>query len=434
MGLSGNNPKQRIPDDPRNTKWANDTSAPGFRLLSSMGWTPTAPSLGNAESQSLILTGGGSTFSKKVSVIPTAKDNTLGIGARKNGAGIGGIRAMGVPMGSMGFVSASVPGEGAVEEPVAKTGGEFGRLLERLNAAKLAAAAAEALEGGATEEGESKRDKKRKRDREQDDNAASAAVESAPTSLINTPSPIVPLSPAASAPASPAGTILKNPRMAARSKHLRAKRMASSSNAAAMAEILGIAPPSATPIPPPSFTASVLPSSIPAIPFARPSIGQSQPISIAGPSTEGFPEAPRRAFPMFASSAGTGLQATFEVPTVAVIEQAIEIAVLDETEKEKLKREKRERKEAKRSKKADKGDTVVDCANDSPPVIEAPPVRKFPSFLSASTTGLAATFKMPKEVEIAPLVNEEVDEAERKRLKRARKEEKRARKEAAESA
>ncbi|KAL8280971.1 hypothetical protein RQP46_006650 [Phenoliferia psychrophenolica] len=384
MGLSGTKQKQRIPDDPRNTKWANDTSAPGFRLLSSMGWTPTAPALGNVDSQSLISLGGGSTFSKKISVIPTAKDNTLGIGARKAGAGIGGIRAMGLPVGSMG----------------------------------------------------------------------------APVTPLELPSPLDPLSPATSTPASPAlTTLLKNPRMAARSKHLRAKRMVSTASAAAMAEILGIAPPSDSPSPSASSRSpSVLPSSISSVPFAT-KHATSEPLKIAGPSDEGFPEAPKRAFPMFASaSAGTGLAATFVPPVV--VETTVEQPVEEETEKAKLKREKRERKDAKRSKK----EAAAATTSPADVVVEAPapaPARKFPSFTSSSSSVIAATFEAPPPavVEVVEEVvvkerkrdkksrksdvamdvdspaaegGEEVDEKERKLAKKARKEEKRRIKAAAE--
>lgn len=188
---------------------STDTNAPGFRLLSSMGWTPTAPGLGNVESQSLIVAGGGSGISKKISVIPTAKDNTLGIGARKAGAGIGGLSRMGLPISSMGFVAASAPGAGAAaEENVPKSGGEFGRLLERLNSAKLAAAAADAAQDGGDAP-----DKKRKHD--EVDAAERAVVESAPVTPLALDSPLAPLSPSGSAPASPALTpLLKNPRMA----------------------------------------------------------------------------------------------------------------------------------------------------------------------------------------------------------------------------
>lgn len=223
--------------------------------------------------------------------------------------------------------------------------------------------------------------------------------------------------------------------------------MASSSNAAAMAEILGIAPPSATP--PPKISASVLPSSLSSIPFARPSLGTSAPLEIAGPSTDGFPEAPKRAFPTFTSaSAGTGLQATFDEPVAAVVPPV-------ETEKEQLKREKRERKDAKRAKKEAASAPVDDApVLEEPPAVVEAPVRKFPMFASSSSV-IAATFAAPPPPAVEEAVvevvkdkkrdkksrqsvamdvdtpesaaegGEEVDEAERKRLKKLRKEEKR---------
>lgn len=113
-----------------------------------MGWTPDAPSLGLAASQDLIAANGGSRFSKKISMIPIAKDDNMGIGARRGtgaGGGLGSIRAMGQPaMGGMGmgFVTASAGTDSAEAQPAPKAGGEFGRLLERLNKAKEAAAAA----------------------------------------------------------------------------------------------------------------------------------------------------------------------------------------------------------------------------------------------------------------------------------------------------
>lgn len=125
-----------------------------------MGWTPDAPSLGLAASQDLIAANGGSRFSKKISMIPTAKDDNMGIGARRGGGsagGLGSLRAMGQPatggMG-MGFVTATSSHDGSDKREAPKSGGEFGRLLERLNKAKAEAAAASAstsTSGDATE-------------------------------------------------------------------------------------------------------------------------------------------------------------------------------------------------------------------------------------------------------------------------------------------
>jgi Pin2-interacting protein X1 len=227
MGLSGNTRKTKIPDDPRNTKWANDVSAPGFRLLSSMGWTPASPSLGLAASQDLITAGGSRAFSKKISVIPIAKDDNLGIGARR-GAGSGGMRAMGVPMmlggsAGMGFVTAAPvvrDDDGVVVPQIATAtsggGGEFGRLLERLNAANSARNSAtpeveEVVEEEAKEETKAerkarklkKKELKRKRSADDEDSVA----ETIPEAVIE---PVV----VALDPNALSTMLLRNPRMA----------------------------------------------------------------------------------------------------------------------------------------------------------------------------------------------------------------------------
>lgn len=233
MGLAGNKQKQKIPDDPRNTKWSTgayprctvdsradvhilDTSAPGFRLLSSMGWTPSAPGLGLAASQDLITQGGSRAFSKKISSIPIAKADNLGIGAR-GGSGIGSLRAMGQPatggMG-MGFVTAATTTISSTVTEGVKTGkgGEFGRLLERLNAAasqspspapEETVEAVELSEEAARKLAKKERkEKKRKREAGEDDTPVESPAAEA-------------LSPVLSPEASPAPTgLLKNPRMA----------------------------------------------------------------------------------------------------------------------------------------------------------------------------------------------------------------------------
>lgn len=143
MGLSGAKAKQRIQDDPRNLRWAQDTSAPGYRLLASMGWDPASkPSLG--------LT--APTFStKKIAAVPTAKDGMLGLGARKGQAALAGPRSMMSASANvkMGFVTAAAgAGPESSEDAAATaaqkkpaTGGEFGSLLARLNSATPASSA-----------------------------------------------------------------------------------------------------------------------------------------------------------------------------------------------------------------------------------------------------------------------------------------------------
>lgn len=192
-----------------------------------MGWTPDAPNLGLAASQDLIAAGGSTAYNKKISVIPLAKDDNLGIGARRGGA-IGSIRAMGVPaiggMG-MGFVTAS-GGSGEPQE-APKQGGEFGRLLERLNKAKEEALLA-AKESGAPvvevevaiedkqskeERKKVKKEKKRKRAAEEEEEEESSAGNTESDAPVATLTTVMEVSPAPSSGAS-TPTILKNPRMA----------------------------------------------------------------------------------------------------------------------------------------------------------------------------------------------------------------------------
>lgn len=216
-----------------------------------------------------------------------------------------------------------------------------------------------------------------------------------------------------------------------------------------MAEILGIAPSTST-------SASASPSASPApervshIPStglapsafgagigsggAGGGIGsgvRSEPPAISPPSTEGWPTAPPRSFPAFASASTSlgGMPATFEaekeviskptgmaayanmfakastsasaIPSTfdAVPAPSVETSPAPgETDKQREKREKRERKEAKRSKKEVKE-------------VEAPvaaPSAPLPGFASALTTSFPST--------IAP----EETKAERKARKEAK--------------
>jgi len=113
-----------------------------------MGWDPSSnPSLGNTESQAAIFANGGSAFSKKISSIPIAKEDNLGIGMKRGSAAsvVGTLKAMGVPGGGIGagaakvsgFVTAgsgsSTPNGGGQGS---SQGGEFGGLLARLNKMK----------------------------------------------------------------------------------------------------------------------------------------------------------------------------------------------------------------------------------------------------------------------------------------------------------
>lgn len=202
------------------------------------------------------------------------------------------------------------------------------------------------------------------------------------------------------------------------------------SDATAMAEILGIAPPAS-----PSVSGSASPAiahqgissaSIPPVSFSRQVV---EPI-INGPKEDGWPTAPPRAFPTFASSSSTGLAATFAAPVV--VDEVVSSAVEGETEKQKEKREKKERKELKK-KGREVAATVVEVATKP---------STFPMFAASSTAGLAATFEeSPAVVEPAKKEKKKrsrsdevvvegatvgVDEAERKRAKKARKAERKA--------
>jgi hypothetical protein len=120
-----------------------------------MGWDPSSnPSLGNSDSQALILQNGGTSFSKKISSIPIAKEDNLGIGMKRGTAAsvVGSLKALGVPPGSSsnliglgsggvvkpqvtGFVTAG-SGSNTPNGQSSSQGGEFGGLLARLNKLK----------------------------------------------------------------------------------------------------------------------------------------------------------------------------------------------------------------------------------------------------------------------------------------------------------
>ncbi|CAH7674742.1 hypothetical protein PPACK8108_LOCUS9674, partial [Phakopsora pachyrhizi] len=92
MGLSARREKQKIGDDPRNTRWAKDESNPGFKLLSSMGWSPSRISLGlgasSNESNNNIESNknpNGSSWKKlPTSTLPIIKSSNLGLGCNPN--------------------------------------------------------------------------------------------------------------------------------------------------------------------------------------------------------------------------------------------------------------------------------------------------------------------------------------------------------------
>jgi hypothetical protein len=178
--------------------------------------------------------------------------------------------------------------------------------------------------------------------------------------------------------------------------------MAISSNAAAMAEILGIAPPlSGSSSPAPASPHS--PASFSPAPFSIPTSLLPTVTNSEVKGEDGWPTPPPRAFPVFASSSTTGLAATF---TAAPI--------VEETEKEIAKRQKKERKEARQVKREDKA-----AKKAGPSVVEVPKAS-YPAFTSSTSTTLAATFDIAAVVEEKVLSKAEEKE-EKKRAKKALK-------------
>ena len=213
-----------------------DTSAPGFRLLASMGWNPESnPSLGNAESQAAIIANGGSAFpAGKSPPTPLAKDDNLGIGM-KRGTGahvVGSLRAIGVApvsgANAVGPGSGSTPNPGFVSAGSGTAtpqdgvtgggsgGGEFGNLLARLNKLKE-------MNGGVISQSSASPspapDSKKKRKRSgsssssssssSDDSSSDESEAAAPVASTSQTA-----SPAPPAPSAAALALLKNPRMA----------------------------------------------------------------------------------------------------------------------------------------------------------------------------------------------------------------------------
>lgn len=250
----------------------------------------------------------------------------------------------------------------------------------------------------------------------------------------------------------------------ARSKHLRAKRLATANNSLAMAEILGIAPPT-----PAESSASASPRVSPP-PSTRPGISSGMlvgtvapPLEVSPPNGETFPAVPPRkevtsgmaGFPSFAKASTSSLKATFDDTAstprtglggagigaggagsssglasmfakastsslAATFQPAaekkeangddVEMAGEQESEKSRLKREKREKKEAKRAKKEAKAAPIESA-------------EALPGFAPA-----AAGTSLPSTVGEVPLVdgNGDSDEAKRKREKQEKKERKEA--------
>jgi hypothetical protein len=174
MGLAGASTKRKITDDPRNTRWRNDTSAPGFKMLTAMcvsrsralpsasqlahrGWTP--------ESAALNPTTSAPAGRRALTSIPSAKDDTLGIGATPTTSASSVFAAFGSRAG-LRFVTAGASDE--VRRHRKTEGGEFASLLDRLNTSASASPAPEAP----TASGEERPRKKTKRWRAEEDEVA----------------------------------------------------------------------------------------------------------------------------------------------------------------------------------------------------------------------------------------------------------------------
>jgi hypothetical protein len=165
MGLGGRREKQVIPADPRNTRWINDTTSPGHRLLSSMGYDPA-----NANSSQHKVGLYGHETSKRLRQIPIAKGGMEGIGFKPSGPGanvaLGALPSKMAGAPTMASAASSIFSKlgsraalqfvtaGSSKEVInkAKTeGGEFGGLLARLNAASSASATPEPMDLKVTE-------------------------------------------------------------------------------------------------------------------------------------------------------------------------------------------------------------------------------------------------------------------------------------------
>ncbi|KAH9809023.1 hypothetical protein DFH28DRAFT_906989 [Melampsora americana] len=278
MGLSSRKDKQRIGDDPRNTKWARNEANPGFKLLSSMGWTPDVKTLGLTGSSSTTMT----TWKKSPSgALPIIKSNTSGIGANPNTApsynGLGGAPCFvssRMKENQEGKVTESelLENEEDRKEKIAivgsGNGGGYSDLLSRLNQSKYKETKNQSLEDikekeeeeeeeeKLTKEGTLKRKKSKKSSKAIETQRFEKKKESKKLKKEKTHSRSDSRSSVNSENQSSSKrdeeedhesnhlSISRplNPRMAARSKYIKSKKLATSLNATAMAEILGIHP------------------------------------------------------------------------------------------------------------------------------------------------------------------------------------------------
>ncbi|OAV86477.1 hypothetical protein PTTG_01205 [Puccinia triticina 1-1 BBBD Race 1] len=255
MGLSGRKDKQKIGDDPRNTKWAKNESNPGFKILSSMGWTPSTTTLGAASAASEPVQ---STWKRLPgAILPVIKSTTSGLGANPAQASTSTYLS-GAPRfvrGSLGvsFVESEAETSAlAVPDPEQSTklaivsqGGGFDDLLSRLNQSK---SKPETRPSDSTKRKKSKKKSKcSELENAEEGQSTRKSKKSKKRKTLSTPEPEQPVDDDEEIVATPSGPIRIsrpiNPRVAARAKFINSKKLASSAGSAqAMAEILGIPP------------------------------------------------------------------------------------------------------------------------------------------------------------------------------------------------
>ncbi|KAH9449417.1 hypothetical protein MJO28_010542 [Puccinia striiformis f. sp. tritici] len=147
MGLSGRKEKQKIGEDPRNTKWAKNEANPGFKILSSMGWSPSTTSLGAAASTSEPVVSSWKRLPG--SILPVIKSSTSGLGANPAQAStstylsgaprfVRGSQAPSAvePNGEPSSVIVEDDPERSNKIAIVSQGGGFDDLLSRLNQSK----------------------------------------------------------------------------------------------------------------------------------------------------------------------------------------------------------------------------------------------------------------------------------------------------------
>ncbi|MBW0522731.1 hypothetical protein O181_062446 [Austropuccinia psidii MF-1] len=289
----GRKEKQRIGEDPRNTRWLKNESNPGLKILSSMGWSSSSPSLGLAA-----LSGTSEKPSWKrlpTANLPVLKSTTSGLGANPAQSISYVLRAPQFVRGSQAVISSSQDSpdlsthveddkERASKLSITANGGNgggFDDLLSRLNRRQKEAAPSSTEEnqdssfvlvasGTAEEEinqTNSDKPKKKKRvriieecqsepppkkklklsglkheKRRKKRHGLSSNLPSNTLSLTGSKSELSDdgLVATSSGPVKISRPF--NPRMAARNKFINSKKLATSCNSVAMAEILGIPP------------------------------------------------------------------------------------------------------------------------------------------------------------------------------------------------